>query len=67
MVTPKAPWASKTLWFNGLALLISVALAFGFGDFTPDPAVGEASLVVVTVVNLVLRFLTKAPIGTPPA
>lgn len=62
---PKAWYASKTVWFNLLALLVSVALAFGFGEFKADPAVEQAAFVIVTVVNLVLRFMTTRPIGTP--
>jgi len=55
----KAFWQSKTFWFNVLALLVAVASAFGFGGFQPDPQVQEYALVIVTVINILLRFITK--------
>lgn len=55
-------WKSKTLWFNVLALLIIVARVFGFGDFVPDIRLAEYGAIVVTIINLVLRFVTKEPI-----
>ncbi|NOZ27967.1 MAG: hypothetical protein GXP39_07945 [Chloroflexi bacterium] len=45
-----------------LALLVTVATAFGYGDFEPSPEVQQWALVVVTVINLALRFMTKQPI-----
>lgn len=55
-------WKSKVFWFNGLALIVVVAGAFGFGEFSPDPEVVEYGVVAVTVINLILRFVTKVPI-----
>jgi len=55
-------WKSKTFWFNVLALVVAVAMAFGFGEFEPDPKLYEYASIVVMVVNLVLRFVTKEPI-----
>jgi len=55
-------WQSKVFWFNVVALIVVVAGAFGFGEFSPDPEVVEYGVVVVTVINLVLRFVTKVPI-----
>ena len=55
-------WLSKTFWFNVLALVVTVAGAFGFGDHVPADEVGQIALVLVTVVNLVLRFVTKEPV-----
>lgn len=55
-------WKSKTFWFNVLSLLVLVAGAFGFNEFEASPEVGQIALVIVTIVNLVLRFVTKEPI-----
>jgi hypothetical protein len=55
-------YTSKTFWFNVLALLTVVATSFGFGEFAPDEQVFEYGAVVVTLVNVVLRFLTKGPV-----
>ena len=52
-------WRSKTFWFNVLTLGVAVATAFGFTDFEPAPEVSQIALVVVTIINLILRFLTK--------
>lgn len=56
-------WRSKTLWFNALALALTVAGAFGFGDFRPSPEVEAIALVIVTLINLVLRFATSQAVG----
>ena len=55
-------WRSKTLWFNLVALMVAVATAFGYGEFEPSPEVQQWALVIVTVVNLVLRLVTRQPI-----
>ena len=55
-------WKSKVFWFNVLALIVVVASAFGFGEFSPDPKTAEYALVVVTIINVILRFVTKEPI-----
>lgn len=59
----KNPLKSKTLWFNVLALVIVVASALGFGEFEADPKLVEYGAVLITVVNLVLRFITKEPLS----
>ncbi len=59
----KAFYESKTFWFNVLAALIAIAGIFGFGDFQPSKDVVEIIAVVVAAINIVLRFLTKAPVG----
>ena len=53
---------SKTFWFNLLALVVLVANAFGFADFQHDPELGTYAIIIVTVVNLALRFFTKQPV-----
>lgn len=58
----KPVWASRTIWFNVLALVILVASSFGFVEFKADPWVQGVAPAVVLVVNLVLRFLTERPV-----
>ena len=55
-------YKSKVLWFNVLALLVIVATAFGFVDFEAAPEVEQIGMVIVTIVNLLLRFMTKEPV-----
>jgi membrane protein YdbS with pleckstrin-like domain len=55
-------WKSKTFWFNVLALLLTVASAFGYQDFKPDPWVQDLATVIIIVVNLILRFVTSTPV-----
>jgi hypothetical protein len=57
-------YRSKTLWFNGLTLLVIVASGFGFAGFSPDPEVQAIGAGLVAVVNLALRaFATGQPIA----
>lgn len=60
-------YASKTVWFNVLAGAVAVATLFGYtGDFsTPEIAdkVNSFLPVVAFVGNLILRFVTKKPVG----
>jgi len=58
----KSIFLSKTFWFNLLALLVIVANVFGFAEFSRDPIVDQYALVIVTIVNIVLRFATKQPV-----
>jgi len=55
----KPVWQSKTLWFNLLAVLGQVALAYGFGDHDAAPWTSEAAVGTIAVINLVLRLTTK--------
>ena len=59
---PKPFWQSKTFWFNVLALVVTVAGAFGYRQFQPSPDVGELALGIVALVNIILRFVTKRPV-----
>mgnify|MGYP007047823503 CR=1 FL=1 len=58
----KPAWASKTLWVNLIALLVSVGAAFGV-DLGLDTE-AQASLVggIMAVVNIVLRVMTTQPV-----
>jgi len=55
----KPAWTSKTMWVNLIALIASVAAAFGL-DLGLSTEV-QASLVggIMAVVNIVLRFMTN--------
>lgn len=76
IVEAKKAWASMTLWFNWLiALLTTVPMVVA--NISADPSYNLAAnlldtgnkklgfLVVVVVVNIFLRYKTKAPIMTP--
>ena len=52
-------YASKTLWFNVLSILVLAAMAFGFGDFAPDPGLMALAAAVLNAVNIALRFKTN--------
>jgi uncharacterized membrane protein len=55
----KAWWRSKTLWVNvvaGIALLVQ-SRQYGF---VID---AEVQVAILTVINLVLRVITKEPVG----
>lgn len=56
-------YLSKTFWFNVFALVAVVVASFGYGDFTPDSKVYEYGALLVTLINLVLRFVTKKGIS----
>lgn len=55
-------WTSKTMWVNAVALVASMTGAFGL-DLGLDGAT-QASIVggVMSVVNMVLRVMTKTPV-----
>ena len=55
-------WKSKTFWFNVLALVVIVTEAFGYVDFVPSEDTAEYAAAVITVINVILRFVTKEPL-----
>ncbi len=64
---PKSPLASKTIWFNLIALLISFLLSGRpvpvMGDESPFPIdQGLLANLVIIIANIILRFLTKSPL-----
>ena len=58
----KSFYESKTFWFNGLFLLVSVAAAFGFASWQPDSLWLEIVGVIVAGVNIALRLITASAI-----
>ena len=57
-------WASKTLWVNFLAIVAAIAGGFGL-DLGLDPETQLAAAgAIMGVVNIVLRFMTKTPVGS---
>ncbi len=54
---------SKTLWFNGLTILVVIATAYGY---VPDQDVADTTsnllLALSPLVNIALRFLTTQPL-----
>ncbi len=62
-MTPKPWYASKTIWANALAMIAAGATVFGLDlGLTPEVQ-AEILAVVMTVVNIVLRFITKDPVA----
>lgn len=55
-------YASKTLWFNILALAVAIAGVFGFGRYEMPEQWTEIIAVIVPAVGLVLRLITKEPL-----
>lgn len=55
-------WTSKTLWVNVIAGAVAVGTAFGL-NLGLD-ADGQTAIVggIMAVVNVILRFMTKAPV-----
>jgi hypothetical protein len=66
MSTSKPWYASKTVWFNAVTIIVAVATYFGF---TPNQALftGVSSFLVAVapVINLGLRFFTTTAIASP--
>ena len=52
-------YQSKVFWFNTLFVIVALAGYFGFTDYQPDSQTAEIAAVVISVVNMGLRFLTK--------
>ena len=61
-VSGKAWFASKTVWFGILWVVVSIAAFFGFNEYTPTPFVMDLVATLNGVAILVLRYFTKTPI-----
>ena len=62
---PKEWYKSKVFWFNVISLVVMVAGAFGFAEFQPDEQWVQIGGVLISVINLILRFLTQQPLARP--
>ena len=61
-------WQSRTLWANaivvGLTLAVQVAAGFGLAPApAPDPTLAAWAVVLVAVINMALRAVTRQPLG----
>ena len=67
-MNPKPWYASKTLWFNGLTIIVAVATYFGW---TPDQSlfqlVSHVLVAVAPAVNMMLRLYTHRPVTFSPS
>ena len=55
-------YASKTIWFNVLAIVVMIASAFGYtGEISQDWS--QYMVWVSAAINILLRFKTKQPVG----
>jgi len=58
-------YASKTLWFGVLSVVVAVATSFGFAEYAPEGWASEAIAfwaVLEPVVFIVLRLVTREPV-----
>jgi hypothetical protein len=55
-------YLSKTFWFNVIAIVVMVLGSFGYTGEVPEE---WAAIVpaIIAIVNLILRFVTKQPVG----
>ncbi len=56
----------KTVVFFALVLVIQIANLLGFGSFALSPEQSDVLNVVIPLVGLILRYLTKTPVFNKP-
>ena len=59
----KSWFKSKTVWFFALYLLVNVAGMFGFNAYQPSAQGAEIVGIVVAIIGIILRLVTKQPLG----
>lgn len=60
----KSPTKSKTIWFNVLTLLsVAVTAVADHSIITEHPVLSAGAAVLVSLVNVGLRLVTKKPIA----
>lgn len=59
----KSPFTSKTIWFNALTILVSIAT---FSGYVPNQELANQTTAILLAsspaVNFLLRFITKKEI-----
>lgn len=53
----KSIWTSKTIWINALAIIVMIVQ--GYTGFIVTP---ELQVMILGVINLILRAVTKQPV-----
>ena len=56
--TGKPAWRSKTVWANAIAMIAAVLSRYAGVELS-----AEDSLIILAMVNVVLRLITKEPTG----
>lgn len=51
-------YTSKSFWFGALFVVNSLAVAFGFGDFTPGADLSAVTSAGIGLIVWVLRYYT---------
>lgn len=62
MVYEKSWWKSKTIWLNLITLLVGVAGVLAGEEWINSQVVMAITSLVIPILNLILRYLTEAPI-----
>ena len=57
----KSIWQSKTFWVNIISIVAILGATYGFDIDTETQAM--LATTVLAVINIILRFVTKQPIG----
>lgn len=57
---PKKPWLSKTLWINAIVAVAAIAYPPAAAYISAHP---ESVAIGFSIVNIVLRFVTKSEIS----
>lgn len=63
-MSPKKPIKSRLIWVNSLTIALGIATYLGGSEIiVAYPVAVSVIAVVVGVLNVALRFVTKQPIG----
>lgn len=57
----KSWWKSKTVWWNILSTVLAIIQGIQGNAWIP----AEYQVLIVTIINTVLRFLTTQPVNIP--
>jgi hypothetical protein len=56
-------YASKTLWVNGISLVVAVLLGLGLVDLELSPDIEQFVTPLIFLINIAIRFVTKEPVS----